>query len=106
MNWIILFIAGLFEVCWALGLKYSNNFSNIKWTIFTVITLILSMSLLSYALKTLPVGTAYGVWTGIGAVGTAIMGIVLFNDSKETIRIFFIGLIVIGIIGLKLVSRD
>lgn len=103
--WIILIIAGVFETCWAIGLKQSDGFKNIGWTIFTVITLIISMALLSYSLKELPVGTGYAVWTGIGAVGTAILGMILFQESKEFWRLFFIGLIVIGIVGLKFVTK-
>lgn len=106
MAWLILFIAGLFEVAWAIGLKYSDGFTKLWWSIFTVISLIISMGLLAYSLKYLPVGTAYAVWTGIGAVGTAILGILLFNESKELIRIFFIFLIITGIVGLKILSGN
>jgi len=101
MNWFILFIAGLFEVAWAIGLKYSEGFTKPVASVFTIVTMIISMALLSYSVKTLPVGTAYAVWTGIGAVGTAILGIFLFNESREFMRIFFIFLIVVGIVGLK-----
>ncbi|MDP3148954.1 MAG: quaternary ammonium compound efflux SMR transporter SugE [Ignavibacteria bacterium] len=101
MSWIVLFIAGLFEVAWAIGLKYSEGFSKPIASVFTIVTMIISMALLSYSVKTLPVGTAYAVWTGIGAVGTAILGIFLFNESREFMRIFFIFLIVVGIVGLK-----
>ncbi len=104
MNWFILFIAGLFETAWAIGMKYSNGFTKLYPSIFTIITMSLSVYLLSVSLKTLPVGTAYAVWTGIGAVGTAILGIILFGESKEVIRIFFIFLIVAGIIGLRVFS--
>lgn len=104
MNWIILFIAGLFEVAWAVGLKYSQGFTRFWWSAFTVISIILSMGLLAYSLKTLPVGTAYAVWTGIGVVGTAVLGILLFNESREVMRLFFILLIIIGIAGLKVYS--
>ena len=105
MNWLILFVAGCFEVCWAIGLKYSQGFTNPRWAVFTVITLALSMFLLAYSLKSLPVGTAYAVWTGIGAVGTAILGIVLFDEPREFMRIFCIMLIVAGIAGLKLATK-
>ncbi len=104
MAWLILFVAGLFEVVWAIGLKYSEGFTKLWPSIFTVISIIISMGLLAYSLKYLPVGTAYAVWTGIGAVGTAILGIILFNESKEFIRIFFIFLIIIGLVGLKIFS--
>jgi quaternary ammonium compound-resistance protein SugE len=101
MNWFILFIAGLFEIAWAIGLKYSEGFSKPIASVFTIVTMIISMALLSYSVKTLPVGTAYAVWTGIGAVGTAILGIYLFNESREFMRIFFIFLIIAGIVGLR-----
>lgn len=104
MAWLILFVAGLFEVAWAIGLKYSDGFTKLWPSIFTIISIIISMGLLAYSLKYLPVGTAYAVWTGIGAVGTAILGIVLFEESKEFIRIFFISLIVVGIVGLRIFS--
>lgn len=105
MAWIILFIAGIFEIAWAVGLKYSNGFTKLIPSIFTVISALISMGLLAFSLKTLPVGTAYAVWTGIGAVGTAILGIVLFNESKEFVRLFFIFLIVVGLAGLKIYSN-
>jgi quaternary ammonium compound-resistance protein SugE len=104
MAWLILFIAGLFEVAWAIGLKYSDGFTRLWPSVFTIVAVIISMGLLAYSLKYLPVGTAYAVWTGIGAVGTAILGIFLFNESKEFIRIFFIFLIIVGIVGLKIFS--
>ena len=104
MHWIILFIAGLFEVGWAIGLKYTQGFTKLWPTVFTILSIIISMGLLGYTLKFLPVGTAYAVWTGIGAVGTAILGIILFGESKEFIRVFFIFLIVVGIVGLKVFS--
>jgi quaternary ammonium compound-resistance protein SugE len=104
MAWFILFIAGLFEVAWAIGLKYSDGFTRLWPSVFTIVSVIISMGLLAYSLKYLPVGTAYAVWTGIGAVGTAILGIFLFNESKDFIRIFFIFLIIVGIVGLKIFS--
>ncbi|GMU94544.1 quaternary ammonium compound efflux SMR transporter SugE [Ignavibacterium album] len=106
MNWIILIIAGLFEVAWAVGIKYTDGFSKLIPSIFTIICMVISMGLLAYAVRHIPVGTAYAVWTGIGAVGTAILGIILFNESKEFVRIFFIFLIVVGIVGLKIFSVD
>lgn len=102
--WIILFVAGIFEIGWAVLLKYSHGFTRLWPSVVTAICLGISMFLLGYAVRVLPIGTAYGVWTGIGAVGTAILGIVLFNESKELIRVLFIFLIIIGIIGLKLFS--
>lgn len=104
MHWLILFIAGLFEVAWAIGLKYTDGFTKLWPSVFTIVSMVISMGLLAYAVKHLPVGTAYAIWTGIGAVGTAALGIILFNESKELIRIFFIFLIVVGIVGLKIFS--
>jgi quaternary ammonium compound-resistance protein SugE len=104
MYWIVLFIAGLFEIAWAIGLKYTEGFSKLWPSVFTIVCMIISMGLLAYAVKYLPVGTAYAIWTGIGAVGTAILGMILFNESKELVRIFFIFLIVVGIVGLKIFS--
>jgi quaternary ammonium compound-resistance protein SugE len=104
MHWIILFVAGLFEVAWAIGLKYTEGFSKLWPSVFTIACMIISMALLAYAVKQLPIGTAYAVWTGIGAIGTAVFGIILFDESKELIRIFFIFLIIAGIVGLKIFS--
>ncbi len=104
MDWFILFVAGLFETAWAIGMKYSNGFTKLYPSVFTIITMALSVYLLSVSLKTLPVGSAYAVWTGIGAVGTAILGIILFGESKELIRIVFIFFIIAGIVGLKIFS--
>jgi quaternary ammonium compound-resistance protein SugE len=104
MNWFILFIAGLLETAWAIGMKYSDGFTKLYPSIFTIVTMALSVYLLSVSLKTLPVGTAYSVWTGVGTVGTVILGIILFGESKEFIKLFFIFLIVVGIIGLRLFS--
>lgn len=104
MTWLILFIAGLFEICWAIGLKYSDGFTDLRWSLFTLLTLAISMLLLAYALRTLPVGTAYAIWTGIGAVGTALLGIMLFGEPRTAVRLLFIGFIVAGIIGLRMVS--
>jgi quaternary ammonium compound-resistance protein SugE len=104
MAWGILLLAGLLEVAWAIGLKYTEGFSRLGPTIVTAAALIASMSLLGLALRTLPLGTAYAVWTGIGTVGTAILGIILFDEPATTIRLVCIGLIVAGILGLKLFS--
>lgn len=104
MYWFVLFIAGLFEVAWAIGLKYTEGFSKFWPSVFTIVCMVVSMGLLAYAVKYLPVGTAYAIWTGIGAVGTAVLGMILFNESKELVRIFFIFLIVVGIVGLKVFS--
>ncbi|HAU3240134.1 TPA: quaternary ammonium compound efflux SMR transporter SugE [Salmonella enterica subsp. diarizonae serovar 50:k:z35] len=102
MSWIILLIAGLLEVVWAVGLKYTHGFSRLIPSIITIIAMIISMALLSWAMKTLPVGTAYAIWTGIGAVGAAITGILLLGESASPARLLSLGLIVAGIIGLKL----
>lgn len=104
MAWVILIIAGLFEIGWAVGLKYTEGFSRLWPSIGTVAAMIVSLVLLGLALKTLPIGTAYAVWTGVGAVGTAILGIALFGDPANAARLACIGLIVAGIIGLKLVT--
>ena len=104
MQWIILFVAGLFEIAWAIGLKYTEGFSKLWPSVFTIACMIISMGLLAYSVKHLPVGTAYAIWTGIGAVGTAVLGMILFNESRELVRIFFIFLIVVGIVGLKVFS--
>jgi quaternary ammonium compound-resistance protein SugE len=104
MAWLILFVAGLFEVGWAIGLKYTDGFTRLVPSVLTVVAMAVSVILLGVALKTLPVGTAYAVWTGVGAVGTAILGIYLFGDAATTARLASIGLIVAGIVGLKLVT--
>ncbi|MBN9549070.1 MAG: quaternary ammonium compound efflux SMR transporter SugE [Alphaproteobacteria bacterium] len=104
MSWIFLFFAGLFEIGWAIGLKYTAGFSKPLPTLLTMASMIVSLGLLGLALKTLPVGTAYAVWTGIGTVGTALLGIWLLGEPAAVIRIACIGLIVCGIIGLKLVA--
>ncbi len=104
MSWLILFVAGLFEIGWAIGLKYTESFTRLVPSILTVICMVLSVVLLGWALRTLPVGTAYAVWTGIGAVGTALLGIWLFSEPATAGRLVSILLIVCGIVGLKLVS--
>ena len=104
MAWIILIVAGLFEIGWAVGLKYTDGFTRLWPTVGTAVALIASMALLGIALRTLPLGTAYAVWTGIGAVGTAILGIMLFREPASVMRLVCIGLIVAGILGLKLTS--
>jgi quaternary ammonium compound-resistance protein SugE len=104
MAWLYLLIAGLFEVAWAIGLKYTDGFTRLIPSIWTVGSMAISFLFLSLALKTLPVGTAYAVWTGVGAVGVAILGIVLFAEPANALRLGCIGMIVGGIVGLKLVS--
>lgn len=105
-SWMLLLIAGLLEVVWAIGLKYTDGFSKLVPSVITITAMIISVWLLALALKGIPVGTGYAVWTGIGAVGTAILGIVLFNEAATVARLACIGLIVAGIFGLKLVSGD
>jgi quaternary ammonium compound-resistance protein SugE len=104
MAWFYLLIAGLFEVAWAIGLKYTEGFSRLVPSLWTVASMLASFAFLTLALNTLPVGTAYAVWTGIGAVGVAILGIILFEEPTTVARIGCIGLIVSGIVGLKLVT--
>ena len=105
MSWTILFLAGIFEIFWAVGLKYSDGFTKLFPTIFTIVTMIISFYLLSLALKALPIGTAYAVWVGIGTVGTVIAGIMLFGESMSLIRVMSILFILIGIIGLKFTTN-
>lgn len=105
MVWFALFIAGLFEIGWAVGLKYTEGFSRLWPSIGTLAAMAVSFGLLSYAMRSLPVGTAYAIWTGIGAVGTALVGIFLLGESAAWPRLFCIGLIAAGIVGLKLASH-
>ena len=104
MAWIYLTVAGLFEIGWAIGVKYTDGFTRLLPSLWTLASMILSIVLLGLALRTLPVGTAYAVWTGIGAVGTAALGIYLFAEPATVARLVCIGLILSGIIGLKLVT--
>ena len=104
MAWTMLFVAGLLESGWAIGLKYTDGFTRLMPSVLTIVSMIASVLLLGLSLKTLPVGTAYAVWTGIGSVGTAILGIWLLGDPATTMRIACIGLIVAGIVGLKVVA--
>jgi len=104
MNWVFLGIAGLLEIAWAIGLKYTEGWTKLVPSIITAILLITSFYFLSLAVKTLPIGTAYAVWTGIGTVGTAIVGILLFDEPATAVRVGCLALIVSGIVGLKLVT--
>ena len=104
MSWIFLFFAGLFEIGWAIGLKYTDGFSRPLPTVLTIASMIVSLGLLGLALKTLPVGTAYAVWTGIGTVGTALLGILLLGEPATALRLACIALIVCGIVGLKVLA--
>jgi quaternary ammonium compound-resistance protein SugE len=105
MAWIYLVVAGLFEVGWAIGLKYTDGFTRLWPSLWTGASMALSLFLLAQALRTLPVGTGYAVWTGIGSVGTALLGIFLLGESKDAIRLLCLALIVAGIVGLKLVTE-
>lgn len=104
--WIVLIIAGLLETCWAIGLKYTEGFTKLVPSIFTIVTLAGSMYLLARASQILPIGTAYGVWVGIGALGAAILGIVLFQESAAPARLFFLAMLLVSIIGLKVTSTS
>lgn len=106
MAWVYLVIAGLFEVAWATAMKYSEGFTRLWPTVATVLLMLASFALLSQAMKTLPLGTAYGVWTGIGAIGTVLVGIFFFGESRDLIRVLCMVLILSGIVGLKLTSAD
>lgn len=106
MAWTYLILAGLLECAWAIGLKYADGFTRAGPSVFTVITALASFFMLSLAMRSIPVGTAYAIWTGIGAVGVAILGIVLFGESRELLRLACIFLIVIGIAGLRVFSGD
>jgi quaternary ammonium compound-resistance protein SugE len=104
--WLILLAAGLFEVGWAVGLKYAEGFTRLWPSLLTAASMIVSLGLLGLALRALPLGTAYAVWTGIGTIGTAVLGIALFGEAATALRLLCIGLIVVGIVGLKLVSAE
>ena len=102
MSWLILLVAGLFEIVWAIGLKYTEGFTRLVPSLLTLLAAAVSFALLGIAMKTLPVGTAYSVWVGIGAAGTVIMGILLFNEPVNALRIGSVLLIVLGVLGLKM----
>ena len=104
MAWIILFIAGLLEVGWAIGLKYTEGFTRLWPSVWTIVAMIVSVGMLGIAMKSLPVGTAYAVWVGIGAVGTVVLGILLFGESTSALRLASVALIIAGIVGLKLAT--
>ena len=105
MTWLILLLAGIFEIAWAVGLKYTEGFTRLWPTIGTVAAMTISLGLLGVALRSLPLGTAYAIWTGVGTIGTALLGIALFHESADPIRLACILLIVAGIVGLKLVTH-
>lgn len=104
MAWVMLVVAGLLEVGWAIGLKYTQGFSRPLPSVLTALAIVASMGLLGLATRTLPIGTAYGVWVGIGAIGAAVLGIVLFGESASPARLFFLALLLVSIIGLKVTS--
>jgi quaternary ammonium compound-resistance protein SugE len=104
MNWLILFVAGLFEIGWAVGLKYTDGFTRLVPSVLTVAAIVVSLGLLGVALKSLPIGTAYAIWVGVGAAGTAIAGMLLFGESASAAKLASLGLIVAGIVGLKLTA--
>jgi quaternary ammonium compound-resistance protein SugE len=104
MGWVFLGFAGLFEIGWALGLKQSQGFTRLWWSVFTVASIVISLGLLGLALRQVPLGTAYAVWSGIGIIGTVIAGVFLFGEPATALRLGCIGLIASGIVGLKLLS--
>jgi len=104
MNWLILVVAGLFEIGWAVGLKYTEGFTRLWPTLGTAASMVVSLGLLGVAMKSLPMGTAYAVWVGVGAVGTALLGMFLLGESASVFRLLSLGLIVLGIVGLKLAT--
>jgi len=106
MAWVILFVAGLFEMVWAMGLKYSQGFTRPVPSVITLVAMGLSVYLLSIAVKTLPIGTAYAVWTGVGAAGAVILGILLLGEPRSLARLFFVALILVGIIGLRFTGGE
>ena len=106
MAWLSVCIAGVFETVWAIGMKYSDGFSRLWPSVLTIVAMLISFGLLSYAMKTLPVGTTYAVWTGIGAAGTALLGMLLFGEPRGAARLVCIGLIIAGILGLRLVEHQ
>ncbi len=106
MAWLSLFVAGIFEVIWAICLKYSNGFTNIKYSLFTVVGMIISFYFLSQATKVLPIGTAYTIWTGIGALGAMIFGVIFFKEAFTLWRVIFLIFILVGILGLKFTAEQ
>jgi len=106
MAWLVLCLAGLCEVGWAIGLKYADGFTRLWPSLITVVLMLVSVALLAWTFKVLPVGTAYAVWTGIGALGTAVLGMLLFDEPRTLLRAISLTLIVVGIVGLKLVTPE
>lgn len=106
MQWFILVLAGLLEIGWAIGLKYTEGFTRLWPSVFTILAMVVSLGLLGIAMKSLPVGTAYAVWMGIGAAGTVILGIFLFDESTSLLRLASVALILLGVVGLKLATPE
>ncbi|WAP57496.1 DMT family transporter [Streptomyces sp. S465] len=106
MAWVLLLTAGLFEICWSIGMKLSDGFTRLWPSVITVAGVIVSMGLLSVAVRSLPIGTAYGVWVGIGAVGTALLGMVLFHEPVTPARVFFLLLLVVAVVGLEATAGE
>lgn len=105
MAWLYLFVAGIFEIGWAIGMKYTNGFTKLVPTVITLVSMALSVYLLSLATKEIPIGTAYAVWTGIGIAGTSVLGIILFQEPIEVLKVVFISMILFAIIGLKVITN-
>lgn len=105
MDWLLLIVAGALEVCWSIGLKYTNGFTNLVPSVITIIAIIVSMVLLAKAAQTIPIGTAYPVWVGIGALGAAIGGVILFKESLNPLRMIFLMMLITSIVGLKITSK-
>jgi quaternary ammonium compound-resistance protein SugE len=105
MAWFLLFIAGIFEIGWAIGMKYTHGFTKLIPSVLTLVSMILSVYLLSLATKQIPIGTAYAVWTGIGIAGTSILGVIIFNEPVEVLKVVFILMILVAIVGLKVISN-
>lgn len=105
MAWFLLIIAGIFEIGWAIGMKYTHGFTKLIPSVLTLVSMILSVYLLSLAIKQIPIGTAYAVWTGIGIAGTSILGVVIFNEPVEVLKVVFILMILVAIVGLKVISN-
>lgn len=105
MAWLLLFIAGIFEIGWAIGMKYTHGFTKLIPSVLTLVSMILSVYLLSLATKQIPIGTAYAVWTGIGIAGTSILGVIIFNEPVEVLKVVFILMILVAIVGLKVISN-
>jgi quaternary ammonium compound-resistance protein SugE len=105
MAWLYLFVAGIFEIGWAIGMKYTNGFTKLVPSVITLVSMILSVYLLSLATKEIPIGTAYAVWTGIGIAGTSVLGVILFQEPVEVLKVVFISMILVAIVGLKVITN-